>query len=603
MSYLNPLRLHFCGRFQANPSTVNNTVANFDSDAFVADADKLWNPGGDAAWRLSGCKVTCAFTAAGPVGADDPILGYSIADSNEQVCAKIVDLDPEQQLVSEIWGLQVRIADANGNTLVVGDFTPAAFTDIWFGRSQGKSGDMGAGAMWQSVLTKLRWGDVSHSRFLTALQQAAGSGKLSIKFNCDGYNMTPTAPDFSYGRVYGTIGPALAGEPDHLVVGRQFIAADPGKQGINHFSARVDTSAACLFLDLGNALPTVVAGGPAASLGTLSVGIVDPLMTPGTPAGHVTVLGTIAPAVYQQPDWFARTAGVVVLALDAAQLRAVAASPLALAGDGPAAAFISEALDGKFVRADRFVFRLCPHEQAEIAVHASLWGVPYPDAEVTFPADNQQLQAQVQVLQVGLPPLWATASNPAATTDRNGVAILRMTPPDPGTPRFFPDHPDCAIDGQVYAIRPKLADQSIDANVNASNFISILLWSGFAAPAPLTWDAIYPIFLQYANLYPVMKRFLDLSRYEDVVANARLLKLAFGLPASDPNAMPVTRDLSPAKRAAILAWLDNPLPGTAPAVKRVEALLETVPASPPPGDGEGGKSAASKRRLVVREAE
>jgi hypothetical protein len=34
MSYLNALRLHFAGQFQANPSTVNNDPGHFDNATF-----------------------------------------------------------------------------------------------------------------------------------------------------------------------------------------------------------------------------------------------------------------------------------------------------------------------------------------------------------------------------------------------------------------------------------------------------------------------------------------------------------------------------------------------------------------------------------------
>ena len=34
MSYLNPIRLHFSGQFQADPSTVNNDVRHFDNATF-----------------------------------------------------------------------------------------------------------------------------------------------------------------------------------------------------------------------------------------------------------------------------------------------------------------------------------------------------------------------------------------------------------------------------------------------------------------------------------------------------------------------------------------------------------------------------------------
>ena len=142
MSYLNPLRLHFFGRFQAAVSTVNNDPANFNNATFVTSDREPpnggWNPRGDADWRLIGCRITAAWLADGSkAGIDDPVLACSIADSDRRVPAKLVDLDPEQQLVSMIWGLEVRIADARGETLMRGEYAPAAFHDIW-GRAVGR---------------------------------------------------------------------------------------------------------------------------------------------------------------------------------------------------------------------------------------------------------------------------------------------------------------------------------------------------------------------------------------------------------------------------------------------------------------------------------
>jgi hypothetical protein len=49
--------------------------------------------------------------------------------------------------------------------------------DIWDRASgPGNDGDIGAGTMFQSVLTDLEWADVSASPFLSALKQAAGDG-------------------------------------------------------------------------------------------------------------------------------------------------------------------------------------------------------------------------------------------------------------------------------------------------------------------------------------------------------------------------------------------------------------------------------------------
>jgi rubrerythrin len=57
-----------------------------------------------------------------------------------------------------------------------------------------------------------------------------------------------------------------------------------------------------------------------------------------------------------------------------------------------------------------------------------------------------------------------------------------------------------------------------------------------------------------------MRDILDLSDYHSVVQHRRALELVFGLPVEDPNYMPVTRDLSPARRAMLLKWLAEPDP-------------------------------------------
>jgi hypothetical protein len=620
MSYLNALRLHFAGRFQANISTVNNDPAHFDNAAFKSSYQDLegprmnppngwFNPQGDAAWRFLGCKVTAAWMPTGAVTSGDPVLGYIVADTDGRVPAKLADLDSEQQMVSEIWGLQVRIADTAGNTLMRGDFDPAAFADIWV-RATGSDGDdMGAGAMYQSVLTNLQWCDVSASPFLSALRQAARTGLLSIKFNVDGFNMDNTSPDFMTGRIAGTIGPATASEPRHMVVGRQFMAtAAPSESffiplgAINFCSAVVDETASCVYLDLGNALSTAAPGGAINPQGDLTLSIYDPTSLAGDPAGTTgtTVAIGVIPAsgaggYVQNPNWYANTAGVVALPLSPAQLQAVASSPLLISGK--AGVLISEWSSSAFVRADRFVYRMSPDETVQIPVYAMQFGKPLAGVGVNFQLDPSQLQGQAVAV-----PEYALAFNPTAVTDSNGRAVLTLNTSDPGTPRFFNNGTDYGIDGQVYGIRPAFSDaQTYTGPVNQWNFISILLWSGFTPANPVTWTDIQPIFQQYANLYPVMNRFLDLGNYDAVVKNTRLLLLAFGLNPSDPNSMPVTRDLSPAKRNAILAWLKNPLPGEV----RARANTADIP-EPAVGNltglalPKGGKAAAAARRMILR---
>ncbi len=638
MSYMNALRLHFFGQFQSNVSTVNNDPGHYDNAIFKPSYQAMqganmrppngwFNPQGDAAFRLLGCAVTAAWTPAGQV-TDDPVLQMIVADSDGSAPAKLVDLDPEQQLVSQIWGLEVRIADANGNTIVSGQYLPAAFMDIWDRATGSGGGDTTAGAYYQSVLTDLVWGDIAASPFLTALQQAsAATGLLSIKFNVDGMNLDYTSPEFMCGRICGPIGPVEAAEPNHMLIGRQFMAtASPNGNfftpvgGINFCAGVVDEAASAILLDLGNALSTTTPGGPFNDLGDLTLQAYSPLIDPTNPAGSLVPVGTIpaqgASGYIGDANWYAQTAGLVSVPLDADQLNLVATSRLVLTG--AEGAIISEWPSAAYVRADNYVARLNPGEEATFDIYAMQYGRPLAGATIDVAFDPSQLQDQNSPIFVTKPPKAATPADaityPASlVSDANGLAALVVGASDPGTPRLFANS-DYGIDGQVYGLRPSFADAALqgpDDPVNQWNFISLLVWSGWTPGDPVTWTDLQPVFQQYANLYPVMVRFLNLADYDAVRANADLLSLAFALPLTDPNSMPVTRDLSLAKRSAILSWLQNPLPGIAPPTS-------AAPTSAPPPDGKaaaaaptpepeigpippGGKAAAVARRRILEQ--
>ena len=131
MTYLAWPRVHFAGTFQASPSTVNNVPERYEG-ATLGHVTGGWNPRGDGTWRLLDCRVTSALRADGAAAAgEDPALGCRVCDSERAVAGKLVDLDPQQQLVSEIWGAEVRLCDGDGATLLRGRFEPAPFSDIW----------------------------------------------------------------------------------------------------------------------------------------------------------------------------------------------------------------------------------------------------------------------------------------------------------------------------------------------------------------------------------------------------------------------------------------------------------------------------------------
>lgn len=666
VSYLNPLRLHFSGSFQAAISTVNNDPVHCDSASFQRSyqqpqsGDELngwFSPGGSGDWRLADCVVTAAFLADGtPARNGDPVRAAIVADSDRASPAKLVDLDPEQQMVSMIFGLEIRVVGASGDTLVRGRFEPAAFTDIWDrSLAAGVPGDFSAGAAYQSALTGLEWGEAGASEFLRQLRRAAGEC-LSVKFNVDGINLDPGSPHFLAGRVVGTIGPGAIAEPRHFVPGRQLMTTQDPAQiqstaffrpvgAVNFCAGLIDRSTRRVYLDLGNALPTGTPGGPLVSLGDLTLCRLPTAQSgtgqsQGPAAGEPTpppgVIGVLKAAKYADagtvPAWYDKTGGIAVFPPDRpltdAELAGIDAAPLALfaaagaryGGAQPAGgqepggtAVAAEPADGLFVRADQFVFRLDPGEEAAVGLYATRFGRPLPDAGIVIVPVPEQLQPFTLVAGGQAPPVAVPADAieypPRVVTGEDGIARLTVRARDPGRPRGY-------IDGQVYALYPRLEDTQGSPlppvlpdspyPFNQWNFVSLLLWSGFTTDEPPTWHG--SVLGQYANLYPVMRDFLDLGDYESVCAHAKLLALAFGLDAGNPNSMPVTRDLSAAKRAAIVRWLSEPgadgkpLLGTPPGPTIAAAGPAPAGATGPAGNGAGtdprlgGKAAAASRR-------
>ncbi|TGE22315.1 hypothetical protein E5K00_18905 [Hymenobacter aquaticus] len=637
MSYLSGLRLSFAGQFQAAPSTVNNDVRHFNNATFKPNYQQLgtkghpngwWNPTGGAEWRLYGCNVTGAWLGPDEAApATDSIFTCLIADTNRRAPAKIVDLDPQQQLVSGVWGLEVRICDQDGNDLLRAQYEPASFKDLWpRATGRGQAGDMGLSSIYQSVLTDLEWFDISKSPFLQALKAAATDGLLSIKFNVDGYNTNFGTPNFTRGRIVGSIGVATAAEPRFFVPGRQLIpygfqafATDSSVSiaapQIGPCVARVDEQDRRIYLDLGNALPTTQPGGPLLDQGTITL-VADADNAQGTlPLGSFDG--------YQAPTWYEQTGGILVFPPDRpltdAELAKVLTTRLqvqvAQASTAPDYAnnVTTETLQGLYVRTDDYVFRIDSGNSAEARLYATQYGKPLAQTAVTLEYDASQLDPNGPPLgQAG----QAMTFTPAVTTDANGTATLTIKVENLATPRDY-------IDGQLYGIRatvngigaptPNEQNTIVVCPFGPDTFVSILGMSAFTADQPVSWyGSLQPIFQQYANLYPVMKRFLDLADVDAVWANRGLLQMAFGLPITDSNTMPVTRDLSTPKRTAILSWLAAPelVLGTAPSAFRATAAADmvekAVPADAPTADDlavaskkamQGGKTAALSRRM------
>jgi hypothetical protein len=645
MSYLNNIRLIFAGKFQADVSTVNNDVRHYDNATFdpvfqdFQNAQSLngwWNPPGSGAFRLLDCRVVMVGYADGTTSssaAADSAIGMLIGGSDERTSGKLVDIDPQWQLASAPWGLEVRLTDGKERGFFAGHYKSNAFRDLWFGRMLKPDGTPGQGdgaasATFQSMLENVAWAeDLKGSRALAELKSAAGGG-LSIRLATFSYNdRNPKAGEFTLGTVTGAIGPQFADEPESFVLGRRFVPASGSTSlvGCSYFTGRIDRSGRALFLDLSNGLQLapvnldqtkgpIVPPGSLNGIGTLVVGILkDAGVAEFAPATEDNFL-PIGEIKYQDDGWLLGTSGITSFPLNDAQLALAADHPLALAAASPLNAgtgangpfgqiAIRETTDGLFVEAEPIVHRIDPPGKSKATIFAARYGMPLPNAQVAI----SQLGAMPQqgggqssgphtpsapIPDIGVP-TGAFKVPPSVTTGADGTAKLEIEADDPKNPRKY-------LDGQLYLIDFRLPGQGNQAR-SAFDYIVTHVRDVYAVPPDPTWkNDVAPIFTQYANLYPIMsKQLVNLANPNDVKRHAKLLRLAFAQPMASANHMPVTRDLSQAKRDMILKFLDKVIDGHEPTLEA--ALAQPLPAAPYDGarppeqiDNVGGKTAAAR---------
>jgi hypothetical protein len=233
-----------------------------------------------------------------------------------------------------------------------------------------------------------------------------------------------------------------------------------------------------------------------------------------------------------------------------------ASNRLAILDNTGTTILLAENPNGSFVRADDVVFRMSPQAPDSVAratVFAIRYGVPAAGHEITV--GHQDIMGQMGTrsavqIPIGIPTSALTVPE-TIITDTRGRADLVLTASDPGNPRG-------CIDGQVYGIAYALAGEPSEI---PGMPVIVRVWDEYVEPAEPDWITdVRPIFQLYANLYPSMQDALDLSDYHAVVRHREVIRRVLDVPVEDPNYMPVTRDLSPAKRAMLSRWLGDAQP-------------------------------------------
>ena len=591
MSYIFEPRLSFGGRFLSDVSTRNNTDANYKEGAAQSD---LWNVLGGASVELLNCR---AVPDQG-IAPDDPAAKFVITGAVDQTSGKMVDLDPDWQVSSQLWGMRLRVSDpATGELAVEGNLAVCAFRDLWRRQTDQAANGQASGARFVSTLSDLSWGPATaRSARLTALRQQTSEDKLSVGIHTFGYFYVDTSPRYRTGTVFAHIGPYQTGEPQTALVHRRlqtFAVQTSGGQpfavvsdidfaleadgGRGHF----DIGHALLVSDVDGTLTQLASLGPGfAPIKALSIGLLPnpapPLFSVVPPANVQTIVDLPA-----QPDWYIRTGGVVSVDLPPPVAAAALTRRLALFGrfnSGEVRLFAAETADGLFFRSDDFVQRLDPGDLGNVTIAARRFGVPAEG--VTF---HLLEVAQAQ----GAPGIAITAPAP---TDAKGEATVRLTASDPGHPRAANQ-----IDGQVFAFMysNKLDDSGApdltDTGLGNLDLIPVHVRDPFPVPAsPVFETDVHPFMAQFAQLYPIMSEHLfDISDYNALAARRRPMLLAFSRRIEDPNYMPVTRDLSRGKIETLVKWLSAETGDPAQPLRRSSVLSAQADASRAVNNGAG----------------
>lgn len=538
MSYMDFPRVNFGGTFEAGPSTTNNmptnyNPANYNSDQLPSRAG--WDPNGDAYFKLIDCKVTSALTKMAG-NEDSDLKGSPVASTDKwggsKMPAKIVDLDPEQQMVSMIYGLQLKVGD--GDNYVI-----ANMTEMWFQNYFGKDKTHQSNATYQSVLTPVEWGAnltgaiklwQDKSPDLLSIRMIVKPGEISSK------GQGPNASTPMICKILGTIGPGEPSEPINFVPARLLQPKqDPNntKGEYNFGPAKVAMDEKLkpvrLTVDLGSSAPTEAE--------TLTV-------WSEKPKGMPFKLGTLEFSQAVQ-DITTLINDFDLTGLTEPEADQLLNGPIVVK-DSSGDTLFTEPESGIYVNACPYVFRIQADSTAEVEFWAMRFGKP-ADVDIVITDETESKLGSMAPPPVGRVGEDGTmVSFDKKVTTENGRATATIKGGNPDNFRKY-------IDGQVYALG--FNNDSLDTKT----FLSLLVHDRFDKEP--TWDNIQPIMEQYAVLYPVMKAMgIDLGNEQSVAKHAKSILRVFDLPISDPAYMPVVRDLSDAKKAVIVAWLKTQLP-------------------------------------------
>jgi hypothetical protein len=628
MSYLDLPRIHFGGLFFTGPSTINNITPNYEASTKLEGPNNQyipqvagWNALGVAQWWLEECTV---LSAVGPDGAavtgGDPLIGGTVQSPSPSTplqdasgaalgIAKMVDLDPDQQGRSALFGVNLFVTLPNGagfwGALSVAELrqlnariTPPSPDD---------GGSWLAVGTWMGVLQNVTWtGDISSSPLLVALKAASGLG-ISVRFTADLHQNSPqnllTPGDlFCYGRMMGSFGPTQANELAQVLPGRQLavpvtptastenaavqLRKTPAREAVvaravakstevaapspvlspGFALLRTGQSGTLLHVDLGAAFQLALQNpSPMAANGTFlaSSGFQVAIYSTSTSTYQPVAAGAIdfSQQYVNLPSqnkncMLVKNAGMVTMPLTAAEATLAKTNPLALLWNGTPV--LVESATGIWADVAVSSVRMeigSAATTAQVQVQVLQFGAPFVSTGAPLTATVDALNWVAPYHLDDNPQTVASTDLKIAITSPNaaGIATVTLTLNTAGNTLPPPREP---LNSLVYfVILSDLDGNPISDTSSDGASISVLLWSSYTPPAQPGWGDIAAVFGAYARLYPGMKSRLDISDQATVAGFLGDIYGHMSADINDPAYMPVTRDLQPAKVQMILSWL------------------------------------------------
>ncbi len=645
MSYLNFPRFVFSGDFQADVNTVNNDVRHYYNPAFTEDnwvqaksgEGGWWNPDGGSTFRLVNCSVKQVCYPDGSKTADadqDPVIGKNVTGPLNESSAKLVDLDPQFQFSSQIWGLTLCIYGNDFELLLSGKVAPSGFKDLQYRNLPPIQNGQPLGASWTSVLYDLEWGEkAGESKILSELKdRSADSGMLSCQLVSFGYYKHIGGERFTLGRLLGTVAPYVDGDPQQFAPARRIIGLKDTEFKFSNSAYKEDQS--ILTIDLGGSIPLSHPMGTPKDVGNLYIGVAkkptvrDQLKEVSTDndlikKDQIVKIGEID---YKEENWILKTAGISDFVVDGEAEKLIPKHQIVLftAGDSENYKVLAcETRNGLSIRAEDNVKRIDTKSSGSVDFDFKIctyqWGKKLPGAKVTFKrysaaefADDPAPCVEPKVPD-GIDPKtgeviqpctnWPLESvlingekNVKISTDENGNANVCISVFNPNNPRGY-------IDGQIFLIGYMLEGLPMEQQYDLS-FMEMWLMDGlimhvrnaYEEIKEPEWSDISEIMTQYRNLYPLMSRnIIDLSDPKEIAARKKIMLYAFTRDLNDPTYMPVTRDLSEGKRKTIVNWLTTGMKGADKADTMPLAMSKASPLT------EGVKQASHKLNIKTKD--